>query len=235
MNMLLMTGTDFFAQFLRKPEGEEGSGETPPASQEGTSEGGSLLGEGDKAEDGDDGSPKSLLGESDDGEGGGSSEGAEPPPELNKDGVIESLGEDFVVQDQEKIDEFFELLSNEKDPNKVAENALRMLTDVQSQWMTEISENWNSTQAEWQQAAKEHPEFGGENFDRSLATAKEVALKYGGNEFLGLLNLTGAGNHPEMIAFLNKVYKDLPHEGSPVTGSPTDTQEKSLADKLFGG
>lgn len=229
MNMLLKR-TDFFAQLLRGPEDETGSGETPAPVEETDS---LLDGEGD------DDSPKSLLDgdtEGDEGEGEGEGEGS-PSPELNKDEVIKSLGEDFVVQDQEKLDAFFDLLANERDPNKIAENALKMLSEVttnaQTAFYDDVSKQWNDTQKDWQKQTREHPEFGGEKLDKSLAAAKEVALKFGGNDFLGLLRLTGAGNHPEMVSFLNKVAAALPSEGTPVSGQPTSTGEKTLADRLF--
>jgi len=230
------TIADFFARLARSPDDETGSGETPPTGGEGEGEGpGSLL--EDPPKDGEEGSPKSLLEGDGEGEGEGEGEGADPPPELSKDTVLEALKADGleIEAEDENLDKFLDLLGTETDPNKVAENALRMLSEVQNGWIKEISNTWNETQAEWQKAAREHPEYGGAKIDQSLAVAKEVATKYGGKEFLSMMSLTGAGNHPDMLAFLNNVAKDLPAEGKPVTGTPTDTGEKTLADKLFGG
>jgi hypothetical protein len=231
------TIADFFAQLVRSPDDETGSGETPPAGEGEEGSGpGSLLEDPPKGEDG---SPKSLLEGDGEGEGEGEGEGAAPPPpELSKETVLEALKADGLELDEataEQAEDFFKLLAEEKDPNKIAEQSLRMLSDVQRQWTEGISKTWNDTQTEWQKAAREDPEYGGANFDTSLAKAKEVATKYGGQEFLSLLSLTGAGNHPQMVAFLNKVAKDLPSEGTPTTGTPTAGGEKSLADKLFGG
>jgi hypothetical protein len=231
------TMADFFARLVRSPDDETGSGETPPAGGGEEGDGpGSLL---DDPPKGEDGSPKSLLdGDDGEGEGEGEGEGADPPPEFSKDTVLETLKAEGYEPDEaltEQMDNFFELMVSEKDPNKIAEQSLKMLADVQKGWTEGISKVWNDTQAEWQKAAREHPEFGGANLEVSLAKAKEVALKYGGKEFLSVLSLTGAGNHPDMIAFLNKVAKDLPSEGSAATGTPTAGGERSLADKLFGG
>ena len=231
------TTADFFVQLVRSPETETGSGETPPSGADGEGRGPTSLIEGDPPE-GDDGSPTSLIEGDGEGEGEGEGEGADPPPELSKDAVLDALKADGLELDDkslEQADNFFKLLAEEKDPNKIAEQSLRMLADVQAKWTEGISKIWNDTQADWQKATREHPEYGGANLDVSLAKSKEVALKYGGKEFLSLLSLTGAGNHPAMVAFLNKVAKDLPKEGSPVTGTPTSGGEKTLAEKLFGG
>lgn len=234
-----LTMADFFAQLVRSPEDETGSGETPPSGEgdEGKGGPGSLI-EGD-APPGEEGSPKSLLdGDDGEGEGEGEGEGADPPPEFSKDSVLEALKADGFELDEDlkdQAEDFFKLIAEEKDPNKVAEQSLRMLSDVQKRWTEGISKVWNDTQADWQKATREDPEYGGAKLDQSLAKAKEVAMKYGGKEFLSLLSLTGAGNHPKMVAFLNKVAADLPSEGTPISGTPTAGEEKSLADKIFGG
>jgi hypothetical protein len=234
-----LTMADFFAQLVRSPADETGSGETPPADA-GTEGVDPLLGDPGESKTGEDGSSKSLIEGDGAGEGeGGEGEGAaDPLPELEQDKVLEALKADGLEIDEaskEQLDDFFKLVAEERDPNKIAEQSLRMMKTVQDQMIQDISTVWNETAKAWQQEVRDHPEYGGANFEASLAKAKEVAVKYGGQEFLQLLSVSGAGNHVNMVAFLNKVAKDLPSEGTPVTGNPTAGAEKSLADKLFGG
>lgn len=225
---MLPKTTDFFARLLWAPEDETGAqGDGDKTTEETPS---SLL-DGEKTEEKEE--PKSLL-DDDSVEEKEGEETEEPLVEFNKDEVIKELGEEFQVDDEERLNAFFDLLGKERNPNTIATEALKMLSDYQAGWMDNVAKQWNDTQAEWQKAAREDPDIGGANFDKTTAAAKEVAMKYGGENFLGLLRLTGAGNHREMIAFLAAVAKDLPKEGKIVSGDPSSGMRPSQADRLFG-
>lgn len=96
----------------------------------------------------------------------------------------------------------------------------------------QMAEQYDKTISDWEAAVKESPEYGGAKLDQSLAVAKQVGLKYGGEDFIKLLNLTGAGSNLAMVKFLNAVHKALPQEGTPLQGAPTQPAA-DLADRLF--
>lgn len=66
---------------------------------------------------------------------------------------------------------------------------------------------WEATNAEWVKAAKDDKEIGGTEFDANMVVAREGVTKFGTEEFKEMLNVTGVGNHPEMIRFLHRVGK----------------------------
>ena len=60
---------------------------------------------------------------------------------------------------------------------------------------------------EWVDTAKNDKEIGGKGFDATIALGREAVKIYANDEFRVMLNVTGVGNHPEMIRFLSKVGK----------------------------
>lgn len=159
-------------------------------------------------------------------------EQAEAAAAFDRDAVIADLDPAFVAENTEQLDSYFELVSTETDPTKLAKGSLEILQGIQEGWAKAISADWDALQDTWKAQAREHPKYGGEKFAESAATAREVAGKYGGESFLTLLRDTGAGNHAEMIAFLNEVAAALPKEGKPVMGAPR-AAAADLASRLF--
>lgn len=52
---------------------------------------------------------------------------------------------------------------------------------------------------QWAEAARADKEYGGGNFDASLAHAQRAMARFGSKELLTWLNESGAGNHPELM------------------------------------
>lgn len=59
----------------------------------------------------------------------------------------------------------------------------------------------------WGEEAKADTEFGGAKFDENLGFAKAARDKFGSEKLTELLQVTGLGNHPEVIRFFWKVGK----------------------------
>ena len=66
-------------------------------------------------------------------------------------------------------------------------------------------ETWAKTQSEWRSASKADKEIGGDNFDANVALAKKALDKVGTKELRDLLDVTGTGNHLEVIRFFSRV------------------------------
>lgn len=93
---------------------------------------------------------------------------------------------------------------------------------------------WKATNDGWVKAAEADKEIGGEAFKANIEAAKVAITKFGSKELIDALNMTGMGNHPEMIRFLFKVSKAF-KEDNLQGGSPTATsQKKDAAEILFG-
>lgn len=92
--------------------------------------------------------------------------------------------------------------------------------------MKQVSEKGNALFAEmqkkWTDETSALPDIGGTKLDETLGGISKLLDKYSlgpdgksyGNELRQVFDLTGAGNNPYMVRFLNAVTKDLIKEGS---------------------
>ncbi|MBM61909.1 MAG: hypothetical protein CL484_03035 [Acidobacteria bacterium] len=95
-----------------------------------------------------------------------------------------------------------------------------------------LTEQWNNTQREWQQQLTALPEIGGERLDETLAEVKTGMEAAGATkEVFDALDVTGAGNHPQIVQFLHKVTAGF-REGAPVSTKPAETKV-SRAEKMY--
>ena len=91
---------------------------------------------------------------------------------------------------------------------------------------------WESTQSDWQKAVTALPEIGGRNLAQSLATIKSGLEKAGATKAtFEALDLTGAGNHPEVVRILHALTKPLA-EGRQIGGN-APAGSLSQADRLY--
>lgn len=85
---------------------------------------------------------------------------------------------------------------------------------------------------EWAAAVKADKELGGEKVNENVEIAKRVIDKYGSEDLKKELNLTGFGNHPEVIRIFSKLGKAM-QEDKMVHGS-TSAPVKSAAELIYG-
>jgi hypothetical protein len=138
-----------------------------------------------------------------------------------------------LVLDATKLGEFKEIAAG----LKIDQEGAQKLMDIYTKEFKEASEApmraWTSLQNQWRDEVKNDPIIGGANLDKNLA-----ATKAGFNNLLGedapkfwnALNITGAGNNPDIVRGLMKAA--APHapatavNGSP--GKPTKTAGATL-------
>lgn len=142
--------------------------------------------------------------------------------------------------DEKSMTSFVDLMNNQK--MSLAERA-QALVDLQAGLVKTASEAgtkaWLDLQDTWRSEAEKLPEFGGDKLAATSASIGQLIAKYGGNqqEVEGLkaaMDLTGAGNHPAVFAFLGRIARDLVKEGAPATGSaPSAKEGATLAQRLF--
>jgi len=76
---------------------------------------------------------------------------------------------------------------------------------------------WQETQQAWVEQGKANQEFGGDNYEESVRTALVTMEKLGTPELKEALNMSGMGNHPEMLRVFYRMGKLL-EEDKAVTG-----------------
>jgi hypothetical protein len=95
-----------------------------------------------------------------------------------------------------------------------------------------IQSAWDQVNEGWVTDSKSDSEFGGTALNESLAIAKIARDAYGNDKFTEMLEVTGVGNHPEMIRFLIKAGKPL-KDDKILQGSYAGGAEKNAAKTLF--
>jgi len=146
--------------------------------------------------------------------------------------------EDFTLPDGLAKDEAaldaFKTLAKE---HGLTQEAAQKFVDLQAKLVSEMSDASSKAFQEqnetWVSAAKNDKEFGLIKFNENLAVAKSALNTYGNDALKEVLNVTGAGNHPEVIRFLWKIGKEMA-DGKIHTGGTSGAPEpKSLADRIY--
>ena len=112
------------------------------------------------------------------------------------------------------------------------------LYKLQSDVMKGLSEkgaaDFAKTNEEWQAATVADPLFANGKLAPALAQVSKLVDKYGTAELRSALDLTGAGNHPEVVKFFYKIAKDLNEPGADPINTRPASAEKTQAQRLYG-
>lgn len=159
---------------------------------------------------------------------------AEPPIELapiTAETISTVLPEGFEL-DPDQQTAVLEAINSGGSRAEIAKSLMTLYQAEVQKFHTAQTEVWDKTQETWQNEIKADPRFAGDKLAPALSQAKEMALQLGGQEFLDMLDITGAGNNVKVLGALLKARELIPQEGKPVVGTPA-AQPKSLADKIF--
>jgi len=131
---------------------------------------------------------------------------------------------------------FLEALNKSNSRAELATNMLAFQDSMAAQISEQMAEQWGSLQREWKAETQAHPTLGGENYAKSLATARNLIETHSENPaaLKQMLTLSGAGNSVHLVQLLNALAEHIPGEAEPVKGdvAPTD---KTRAQILFSG
>lgn len=119
-----------------------------------------------------------------------------------------------------------------KELNLSQDAAQAMLDKVMPSMRSSYETQIETAKTTWAEASTADSEFGGEQLNQNVATAKRALDTYGSDNLRGLLNETGLGNHPEVIRMLWKVGQTLNEDGV-VPGVPARGAEMDTAKRLF--
>lgn len=138
---------------------------------------------------------------------------------------------DGMDMDAEVLGEFKGLAKELNIPQEKAQQ----LIDFQAKLATKQAEEYQAAvmkQGEqWAAAVKNDPELGGENYDKSVASAVKVIQAFGDDGLKELLNTSGLGNHPALFKFCHRVSQAISEDKFVLPGSQADTpKEMSIID-----
>lgn len=169
--------------------------------------------------------PKSLINNEED-------KGGDPPVEftpLTADDL--TFTEGFEVQDEFR-DDFLKIVNDQEMSHKDRAQALTGLYEKAVTQQAEASTTlWAETQTKWRDEVKADPEIGGDKLQPTLGRISRLLSEYGNDKTLQAFDLTGAGNHPEIVRLLGKLADKLV-EPEATVGAPTN-QRGDAASRLF--
>ena len=121
-----------------------------------------------------------------------------------------------------------------KELNLSQEAAQKVLDKVAPVVQAKQAKALEDAKAGWVNDSQSDEEFGGENFDANLKTAKSALDTFGNDALKSLLVETGFGNHPEIIRFMYRAGKAI-SEDSYVGNSQGANPRGSNIPKDFNG
>lgn len=89
------------------------------------------------------------------------------------------------------------------------------------------------TVKEWAEQSKGDKEIGGDAFDTNMSTARKFMDTFGSPELKQLLDVSGFGNHPEVVKLFVKAGKRFGEDGFVASGNRAATPEQSAAKALY--
>jgi hypothetical protein len=127
----------------------------------------------------------------------------------------------------------FETAMKESDPNKRAQGLLDLYAAESKKAQTGLYDTYNKMNKDWVDAVKADSEIGGDKWVNTQKTIAKALDTYGTPGVRQALNLTGAGNNPDVIKTFYKMAAALA-EGSHASGSPpAQSGEKGLAELMY--
>ncbi|MDO9344839.1 MAG: hypothetical protein Q7T99_15275 [Pseudomonas sp.] len=147
--------------------------------------------------------------------------------------------EDFTLpegmeMDADVLGEFKNLAKELNIPQAKAQQ----LIDFQTQLATKQVEQYQAAATkqaqDWAASIKSDPELGGENYDKSVASAIKVIQSFGDPALTELLNTSGLGNHPALFKFCHRISAAISEDKFVLPGSQTTTGRKSNEEVFYG-
>lgn len=117
----------------------------------------------------------------------------------------------------------------------VSQEKAQKFIDLQTQLATKQAEAYQAAVVaqgqQWAAEIKNDPQLGGENYDKSVASAVKVIQAFGDESLSHLLNESGLGNHPALFKFCHRISAAISEDKFVMPGSQTDTpKEMTIVD-----
>lgn len=135
--------------------------------------------------------------------------------------------------DQARVDQIKAFAKEKNLTNDQAQVIVDRESDAVGTFKAAQDKAFTDQKAGWVDEIKSHPEIGGAKFDESISLASRVVEKFGTPKFKEILNSTGLGNHPELVAVFVNIGKAY-GEDKLIIAPPPGPEKKSAAKVLYG-
>lgn len=117
----------------------------------------------------------------------------------------------------------------------ISQASAQKLIDMQTALSTKQAEAHQAAvvkqSQDWVAEIKNDPALGGENFEKSAASAVKVIQAFGDEGLTSLLNESGLGNHPALFKFCHRISQAIAEDKFVVPGNQADApKEMSIVD-----
>ena len=132
--------------------------------------------------------------------------------------------------DTKVLDQFSEIA---KELNLPQEAAQKMLDKMGPMMASRQAEVVKAARTQWTTESQADKEFGGDKLGENLSTAKKALDAFGTPELRSLLEVSGLGNHPEMIRLMYRAGKAISEDRMVTSGAGERTGEPTAAQILY--
>jgi hypothetical protein len=119
-----------------------------------------------------------------------------------------------------------------KDLNLTQEAAQSMLDRLAPAVKASQEKQMEVAKAEWREQSMSDKEYGGEKAEANLGVAKKALDAFGSDALRELLDVTGLGNHPEIIRAFYRAGKAISEDGV-VVGGGGPSSPQSIAQRMY--
>lgn len=130
------------------------------------------------------------------------------------------------------LGQFAELAGTAKLDQATAQKFMDLYTSEVKKSVDAGTQAWSALNAQWTEAVQKDPDIGGANLPNVQSTISKAFDQYGTPGLKEALNMTGAGNNPDVIKTLYNMAKKLT-EGSPTQGTPPAAASGDLASIMY--
>lgn len=135
---------------------------------------------------------------------------------------------DGIELDKSAADEFSAIAKE----FKLTQDQAQKVAEVGAKMVQRQQEAHQANVQSWIEAVKNDKEIGGEKLNENLAIARKTIESFGTPELKDILNMTGLGNHPEIVKMAYKIGKAISEDGF-VRGANSKPSSDDPAKKLF--
>ena len=117
----------------------------------------------------------------------------------------------------------------------IPQEAAQKLIDLQTTLVAKQADAYQQAVVaqgqKWAAEVKNDPELGGENYDKSVASAIKVIQSFGDPALTELLNDSGLGNHPALFKFCHRISAAISEDKFVMPGSQSNApKEMTIVD-----
>ena len=136
-----------------------------------------------------------------------------------------------IDMDAGTLDAFKGLAKELNIPQEAAQKLIDLQTTMVAKQADEYQKAVVAQGQKWAAEVKSDPELGGENYDKSVASAIKVIQSFGDPALTELLNDSGLGNHPALFKFCHRISAAISEDKFVMPGSQSNApKEMTIVD-----